>query len=392
MICGLEEEEGTLSGRIVSIEDYFTYPDPFPEKGILIIDKRKAGRIKDPYQYGKLLIGNTGDIYISGLKNEYEFPGKKEIFIPKTIEGGTVTEISGTDSFSRNIKKVILPEGVNCIGSSEFKGCSVLEEIVLPDSIKKIRAHCFESCRQLTKIRLPEGIAEIGEFTFAYCRNLKKVYIPDSVKYISDTAFMGCDPVIFCSPGSFAAKYAENKRISYMKAEYYSRIDLSDHPEKAGIADTSENGESVNQPAGYSMLEISLPQNERRKTATVRGSAEKSPAKREEKGKTHVEVLNDTFAGFGLQVLQVGDNMTKSSSGEEVMTFYVELKSLPDVVSSGLLNLKVNVYDTVDRLLSMGYANLAMENFTGYDTVEVQVKIPPMRGRMVKARVYLTKA
>ena len=64
--------------------------------------------------------------------------------IPNTIDGVKILEI-GQDAFNshKEVKEIIIPEGVEIIGNFAFAGCSNLEKIFLPESIRKISPYAI---------------------------------------------------------------------------------------------------------------------------------------------------------------------------------------------------------------------------------------------------------
>ncbi len=88
---------------------------------------------------------------------------------------------------------------------SEYKGIAVtaviqphypedchleaVEEIVLPDGIQRLGSECFSYCASLSRINIPESVTEIGRFAFADCEALKRLRIPSSVVSIGEYAF-----------------------------------------------------------------------------------------------------------------------------------------------------------------------------------------------------------
>ena len=108
------------------------------------------------------------------------------------IEEG-VTEI-GVDAFSvcTSLETVTLPESLQKIGEKAFSYCTSLKTINIPDSVNVIGPKAFFFCKSLTSIDIPEGITEIGYATFGYAENLATVNIPASVTRIGDFAFQNC--------------------------------------------------------------------------------------------------------------------------------------------------------------------------------------------------------
>ena len=137
----------------------------------------------------------------------------------------------------KNIKKIILEDGITEICDKAFYGCTGIKSIVIPDSVQIIGESAFERCTKLEKITLPkhihklpdriffhtgfvdydigDQITSLGESVFAHCSKLQSVKLnmnitdipvklfegctalqtvelPDSLKTIGDFAFYGC--------------------------------------------------------------------------------------------------------------------------------------------------------------------------------------------------------
>lgn len=193
----------------------------------------------------------------------------KDIAIPATYEGKSVTSI-GTDAFEDSeITSVFFPKSVNEIGhafegckslervrfakdshlsiifSRAFSGCEKLQAITLPKGLSIIGRGAFEECG-LTSIEIPASVSQIGRFTFADCKNLTTVTIPsDSTAYIEEDPFVGCDSLRFNTFGN--AKYLgndENPYVALIKTTSDSITELEVHPNtkiiRSGIFDECE--------------------------------------------------------------------------------------------------------------------------------------------------------
>ena len=90
-----------------------------------------------------------------------------------TIDEG-VTEISRKNfSFDKkDIKSVIIPEGVKKIGASAFSYCANLTSVTIPKTVEVIGNYAFSQCKNLTFIKIPEGVKKIGAFVFTICKIL----------------------------------------------------------------------------------------------------------------------------------------------------------------------------------------------------------------------------
>ena len=122
----------------------------------------------------------------------------EEIILPpdvKSIEEGAFAEC-------RNLKKVVLAEGLEIIGPFAFTGCVSLTDINIPESVLNIREGAFSECSSLKKIDLPAGLLAIERKAFEKCAALDNVRIPDKVTIIDEYAFAGCESLKTFSLGS----------------------------------------------------------------------------------------------------------------------------------------------------------------------------------------------
>lgn len=106
----------------------------------------------------------------------------------------------GQYAFSKtNLTEIIIPANVETIGSSTFsyKGTtskeSPLKKVTFKgDKIKKIETGTFSCCKNLTDITLPKGLEVIDYNSFERCESLESITIPDSVTEIGEAAFVFC--------------------------------------------------------------------------------------------------------------------------------------------------------------------------------------------------------
>lgn len=140
---------------------------------------------------GTMTISGTGDMwgyYEVEDKTFFENPHRKEI--KKVIIEEGVTGM-GVDAFYNctDLQEIKIPEGVTYIGSSAFSGCSSLIEIEIPDGVKRIEGATFEYCSNLKEVRLPDSITSIGPGAFNSCVSLQEIKMPDGVATIESMAF-----------------------------------------------------------------------------------------------------------------------------------------------------------------------------------------------------------
>lgn len=136
------------------------------------------------------LIEQDPMVVINGILVE----GKKlsgEVTVPDNVTAISANAFSSYREENTEIKKVILPEGMEEIDGA-FEHCAGLEEVVLPKSLKKIGSNAFGYCGNLKCIELPSGLTSIGMFAFNCCESLTSVDIPDGVTLIDMGAFAYC--------------------------------------------------------------------------------------------------------------------------------------------------------------------------------------------------------
>ena len=135
-----------------------------------------------------------------------KYTGKSDrVIIPSMIEGHQVTSI-GTQAFyvgvldeiNRNIKAVVIPEGVTAIETAAFNFCESLEFVSFPQSLKTIESFAFGSANLLS-LELPENLAKIGSDAFSYNKKLTSVVIPKNITELDSSVFYMCESLEFVS-------------------------------------------------------------------------------------------------------------------------------------------------------------------------------------------------
>ena len=108
---------------------------------------------------------------------------------------GSANPLSGAQHLYLNgkeIKDLVIPNGVTSIGARAFSGCSGLTSVTIPNSVTSIGDYAFRDCSGLTSVTIGNKVASIGEYAFYGCRGLTSVAIPNSVTSIGDYAFRDC--------------------------------------------------------------------------------------------------------------------------------------------------------------------------------------------------------
>lgn len=86
-----------------------------------------------------------------------------------------------------------VPAGTRVIGESSFAETKSLFSISFPVGLTSIEYDAFRACSNLTSVVLPKSIMKIGSWAFAGCRALTTIFLPDSIAEIRDDSFEGCD-------------------------------------------------------------------------------------------------------------------------------------------------------------------------------------------------------
>ena len=116
-------------------------------------------------------------------------------YIPKTEEELAFDDAETSKQWyigESTITKVILPEGIEKIGSYAFANLTGLEEIVLPSTLEAIEYGAFYGCTALSKITFSgeNNLKIINQHAFENC-DLKETLELSSICVISDYAFAG---------------------------------------------------------------------------------------------------------------------------------------------------------------------------------------------------------
>lgn len=89
--------------------------------------------------------------------------------------------------FEDNSKLNRLPEGL-------FQEQRNLKRVVLPEGLKTIDKWVFQYCTTLQQVNLPKSLVSISAFAFQNCISIKELFIYENVTMIEGDAFKDCDP------------------------------------------------------------------------------------------------------------------------------------------------------------------------------------------------------
>ncbi len=170
-------------------------------------------------------------VYDDGI-NRYliDYVGNEsDITLPSHINGNTYSIFRHAFSRQTNLISVVIPAGVDTIGSNAFFECSNLTTIHIPSSVTKSGTYAFYNCENLqnvttddlsswcdivfsdststpmsyakhlyingellTELIYPRDKTIINDYVFMNCTDLVLVDIPDETKTIGKYAFAGC--------------------------------------------------------------------------------------------------------------------------------------------------------------------------------------------------------
>ena len=121
-----------------------------------------------------------------------------------TLDSNGLLKISGSGNMNdyyignspfylnKDIKEIVIGDGVTSIGDCAFWGCSSLTSIEIPDGVTSIGMSVFDSCSSLTSIEIPVGVTRLKDFVFYGCSSLTSITIPEGLTSIDGGAFQNC--------------------------------------------------------------------------------------------------------------------------------------------------------------------------------------------------------
>lgn len=99
----------------------------------------------------------------------------------------------GPDCFRNctNLRNFHVPTNLSVISAGAFRA-SGLMSIVLPEGLQEIGSYAFEGCKALAAVSFPKSLKKIGKEAFANCWALKSVLLYDNIRVVDKGAFMTC--------------------------------------------------------------------------------------------------------------------------------------------------------------------------------------------------------
>lgn len=90
------------------------------------------------------------------------------------------------------IRSIEIPSGAISIGAMAFANCYNLKEAIIFDSVIEINNFAFYACINMDSLSLGNSIQAIGACAFSNCESLESVKLPDSLRTIGERAFYRC--------------------------------------------------------------------------------------------------------------------------------------------------------------------------------------------------------
>lgn len=105
---------------------------------------------------------------------------KKDVLTVKG-KGEMKKSVSATAYKGKNIKKVVIKEGVVSLPDNAFKDCKKLTSVKISSTVKNIGVSAFENTA-IKNITIPKTVKKLGDYIFSGCKNLESVTMPGNIK------------------------------------------------------------------------------------------------------------------------------------------------------------------------------------------------------------------
>ena len=102
----------------------------------------------------------------------------------------------------KEVKELVIPNGVTSIGNYAFQNCKYLTSVFIPNSVTSIGYQAFYQCFGLTSVTIPNSVTSIDDYAFYWCYNLTSVTIGNGVTSIGVEAFRDCNRITSLSIGN----------------------------------------------------------------------------------------------------------------------------------------------------------------------------------------------
>lgn len=315
----------------------------------------KSGECGDNVTY---TLDSDGLLKISGSGNMNDYYiGSSPFYLNKDIKeiviGDGVTSI-GDCAFlgCSSLTSIEIPDGVTSIGMSVFDSCSSLTSIEIPVGVTSLKDFVFYGCSSLTSITMPEGLTSIGGGAFYGCSNLTSIEIPDSVTSIGNIVFFNCSNLntIYCYKNSTADKYTDYP--STAKKVYLDDVTTTERTtENTSVTETTTVKNTETTTETTTTVENLFNFNSSTGTITGYSGSEK--------------VVNIPSTIGGIYVKAIGENAFKNNTDIETVIIPEGVNSIEDFAFYKCTGLKyVSIPESVTSVSEDGFYRCGALNVT----------------------------
>jgi hypothetical protein len=127
-----------------------------------------------------------------GTLSLYHYEGSdKDVEIPSSVDGLTVTGIGNNAMEKSTVENVIMPDTVTSVGIQAFYCTSALKSVTLSKNLKNISYQMFWYSG-IKSVTIPDSVEIISPFAFEHTE-ITAINVPASVTYIQPGAFAGAE-------------------------------------------------------------------------------------------------------------------------------------------------------------------------------------------------------
>lgn len=178
-----------------------------------VLKNRIQGYSTEKFIYSMV---NQNTVVIEGLTDEAkEDKGNREFVIPDFIEGALVVGIADGAFAGIPLTSVVLPSGLQEIGSGAFYGCN-LRQIIIPSFVSYIGPRAFGANYGLERIDVEEGNKTYTSYQGCLYTSKKTILVQVPSNYAEDTFFVPESVKII---GEYAFGNNRNVKTLRMKKE-----------------------------------------------------------------------------------------------------------------------------------------------------------------------------
>ena len=176
-VNGIEEEISCENTSKLNSNEYSNCEITFDSEGLASIELTGSGKFDGLKCTGNsiTLTCNTNSVTFTdeacftfnsetGEITDYDDNCEKDVKIPETIGGVSVTSIGESAFFNNSLTSVTIPNSVTSIGRAAFYNNS-LTSVTIPNSVTSIGKQAFVG-NSLTSVTIPSSVTSIGNYAF----------------------------------------------------------------------------------------------------------------------------------------------------------------------------------------------------------------------------------